>query len=536
MTRQQEDISTRTRVFVFISISVAAVLSTLLLKFLARFDWGVVYFGLASMLGLGLFLALFLGRPSAANRWLSFVVISLTGAIAAAFLSFGQGMPLVRVLLFGWMPFTLVMLGSVVYARRRVAPFRVVQIASAVLLNAYIAAYVQNKILYQGIFKYMPEPILHCYGGPLAVFACPIGSTQQMVGQKLLPWLPLGVFLIVGAVVGRAACAWICPFGMWQDLLYKVKVGAKAGSKRWASFAVIALVTALIGAALVLFLKLPPLRVFLFAWLPFNLLVLAVAIRGKLDLPRRMWVGGFLAALGLAAVVWFKFEVGYAVASGLIGIVLLGLTGRWFAAAFTAIAGFLLGWLGNPTFHVGPLSRLPLGLALAVAAFIVVLVIDVLAKASLPSNFLKFGVLLFVAGLASYLTAEPWFCKLCPQGTFGAGIPLVLWDPVHALRGLVGWLYWVKIGILLGVIVAAIAVKRPFCRVICPIGAVYSVLNKGSLMHLTFSGQNVCTNCGVCRKVCPMNIDPHENQNQLECIRCNECVSACPKSGLKFKV
>jgi len=344
------------------------------------------------------------------------------------------------------------------------------------------------------------------------------------------------VFIIIGAVVGRAACAWLCPFGMWQDLLYKIKVGAKAKNKRWISFTAIALITALIGAALVLFLKLLPLRVFLYAWLPFNLLTLAVAIRGKLDLPRRMWVGGFLAALGLAAVVWFKFEVGYAVAFGFLGLVLLGLTGRWFAAGFAAIAGFLLGWLGNPAFHVGPWSKLSLGIGLGVAAFAVVVLLDVIARASLPSNFLKFGVLLFVAGLASYLTAEPWFCKLCPQGTFGAGIPLVLWDPVHALRGLVGWLYWVKIGILLAFIVGAIAIKRPFCRVICPIGAVYSVFNKGSLLHLTFPGKEGCSECGVCRKVCPMDIDPHQNQNQLECIRCNECVSACPKSGLKFKV
>jgi NAD-dependent dihydropyrimidine dehydrogenase PreA subunit len=535
MASQPADISTRTRVAVFLSIAGTAVLATLPLKFLGRFDWGVIYYGLASMLGLGLFLALFLGRPTRLNRWLSFVVILLTGAVAAAFLSFGQGMPFVRVLLFGWLPFGLIMLGAVVFVRRRVAPFRVVQISSAVLLNAYIAAYVQNKILYQGIFKYMPEPILNCYGGPLAVFACPIGSTQQMVGMKLLPWLPLGVFIVIGAVVGRAACAWICPFGMWQDLLYKIKVGARAKNNRWISFAVVALITAFIGAALVLFLKLHPLRVFLFAWLPFNLLVLAVAIRGKLDLPRRMWVGGFLAAVGLGAVVWFKFEVGYAVAFGFLGLVLLGLTGRWFAAAFAAVAGFLLGWLGNPAFHVGPLSKLPLGLALAVAAFILVAVLDIVAKASLPSNFLKFGVLLFVAGLASYFTAEPWFCKLCPQGTFGAGIPLVLWDPVNALRGLVGWLYWVKIGILLAFIVAAIAIKRPFCRVICPIGAIYSVFNKGSLLHLKLEPQS-CTECSLCRKSCPMDIEPHTGQNQLECIRCGECVSNCPKSGLKFRV
>lgn len=535
MAVNETGISTRTRVAVFVSIGGASLLATLLLKFLAHFDWGVIYYGLASMLGLGLFLALFLGRPTTLNRWLSFVVILLTGAIAALFLSFGQRMPFGRVLAFGWVPFVLIMLGAVVFVRRRVAPFRVVQITSAVMLNAYIAAYAQNKILYQGFFKYVPEPILHCYAGPLAVFACPIGSTQQMIGMKLLPWLPLGVFVIVGAVVGRAACAWLCPFGMWQDVLYKIKVGARAGNKRWLSFVAIAVITALIGAALVLFLKLRPARVFAFAWLPFNLLVLAVTIKGKLDLPRRMWLGGFLAAVGLAAVVWFKFEAGYAIASGFLGIVLLGLTGRWFAAGFAAIAGLLLGWLGSPAFHVGPFVHLPLALALAVAAFLLVLVLDVIAKVSLPSNFLKFGVLLFVAGLASYATAEPWFCKLCPQGTFGAGIPLVIWDPVHALRNLVGWLYWVKIGILLMVVVAAIAIKRPFCRVICPIGALYSVFNKGSLLHLTFPDRNACTDCGICRRVCPMNIDPHENQNQLECIRCNECVSACPKSGLKFR-
>jgi ferredoxin len=33
-----------------------------------------------------------------------------------------------------------------------------------------------------------------------------------------------------------------------------------------------------------------------------------------------------------------------------------------------------------------------------------------------------------------------------------------------------------------------------------------------------------------------MDIEPHTGQNQLECIRCGECVSNCPKSGLKFKV
>ena len=536
MSPAKNDVSVRARVAAFAAIAAGATVITLLLKFLAKFDWGVVFYGWTGTVALAAFIGLWVGSPTRLRRWLAFVIVSLTGALAAVFLGVSEHLPLVRVLVFGWVPFTLIMLGAVIWVRRRVAPFRVVQIISAVVLNAYIVAYLQGKILYQGIFKSVLQPILNCYGGPLAVFACPIGSTQQMVGMKLLPWLPLGTFIVLGALVGRAACAWICPFGMWQDLLYKVKVGPKSRGRRWESAAAIAMITAIIAAVLVTWLKLPRVPVFVYAWLPFNLAVLVVAWRGKLDLPKRAWLGGWLAAVGLAVVIWFRLGIGYAVAAGFIGMFVLGLTGRWIGGLIAAGAAFLVGSY-IPAEVIGPLPvGTSLGVALAAGALALVLLCDVLLDLSFPATWLKYGVLLLVAGLASYLTVEPWFCKLCPQGTLGAGIPLVLWDPVQALRGLVGWLYWVKVGILLVVIVAAIAIKRPFCRSVCPIGAVYSFFNKGSLMHMTFSGKDVCTDCGMCRKVCPMNIDPHENQNQLECIRCGECVSACPKSGLKFRV
>ena len=212
---------------------------------------------------------------------------------------------------------------------------------------------------------------------------------------------------------------------------------------------------------------------------------------------------------------------------------ILGLSGRWVAAALTAVAGGLVAASGG--FAVGPLSGVGLGLGLGAAGLGLVLLLDNVLKVSLPATWLKYGVLLLVAMLASYLTIEPWFCKLCPQGTLGAGIPLVLWDPVSALRSLVGWLYWVKIGILLSVVVAAIAIKRPFCRLVCPIGAVYAPFNKGSLMKMELD-QDQCTDCGVCRRVCPMDIEPNEGTNQLECIRCFECVWACPRNGFRVKV
>ncbi|MEO0081873.1 MAG: 4Fe-4S binding protein [candidate division WOR-3 bacterium] len=418
--------------------------------------------------------------------------------------------------------------------KRRIAPFRIAQIVSTVLLNAYILAYLQNKILYQGFFKHIPEPVLNCYGGPLAVFACPLGSMQQMIGMKTVPWLVIGVFVVIGAFVGRAACAWMCPFGLWQDLLYKVKAGSRAGAKRWVAVGVIGGIGILGIALLVTFLHVVWWRPLVYGWVPFMALVLFVMLRGKLDIPQYLHVGGFVAGVGLGAFVWLKYGAGFGVVAGVAGMVAIGLLGRWYGAIVAALAGFLLARFG-PDFAVGPLSGATLGIVLAAVSAGLVLVLDVFAGLRLPSTFLKYGFFVLVAGVASYLTVEPWFCKLCPQGTLGAGIPLVLWDPVNALRGLVGWLYWVKVGILLLVVAAAIAIKRPFCRLVCPIGAIYGVFNKVSLLRLRLESAK-CTRCGLCRKVCPMNIEPLDEQNQLECIRCFECVWRCPKSGLRITV
>ncbi|MEO0085735.1 MAG: 4Fe-4S binding protein [candidate division WOR-3 bacterium] len=436
--------------------------------------------------------------------------------------------------------------------RRRIAPHRIGQIISAVILNAYILSYVQGKIIYSGFFKRIPEPVLNCYGGPLSVFACPLGSAQQIIGQQgidwlhRVPWMVLGIFVVVGAFVGRAACAWVCVFGLWQDLLYKVKTvfqkPSPLGEKRqaaqrrkgWLSFGIIAAIAALIAVFLVLFVKVVWWKAVFFGWLPFTALLLAVTLRGKQELPSKLWVGSWLVGVGIGLQVIAGFEVGYGIVAGVLAMVLLGLLGRWRALSIAIPVLFLVGVLGKPL-HLGPFVGVELVLLFVLAATLLIVLLDVVARLTLPSTLLKFAFLLLVAGIAAYKTAEPWFCKLCPQGTIEAGIPLVVWDPLQALRQLVGWLYYVKIALLLLVVVAAIAIKRPFCRLVCPIGAVYSLFNKGSMLHMKLD-KYVCTGCGRCRKVCPMDIDPQQGPNQLECIRCFECVWDCPTKGLKIRV
>ncbi|MEO0109114.1 MAG: 4Fe-4S binding protein [candidate division WOR-3 bacterium] len=411
-------------------------------------------------------------------------------------------------------------------------PYRIGQVISTILLNAYVLAYLQHKIIYTGFLKRIPEPVLNCYGGPLSVFACPLGSLQSIIGIHHIPWLIIGTFILVGIVVGRMACAWVCPFGLWQDLLQKIPCGPRFKFKRWNALVIAAGIAALIAALVALYARLPVWKVYLFGWLPFSSLLFVVAVRGKTDIPERLWLGGFASALGLGVLVWLKFGASLGVVTGVAGMVLLGLTGRWFAAVTSAVAGALVVLLG-PAFRVGPLTGPALAVLIAGLLLALVVIIDIVGRVKLPATFLKFGFLIVIAVVVAYKTGEPWFCKLCPQGTLEAGIPLVLWDPQHGLRSLVGWLYWVKMTILLLVIVAAIAIKRPFCRLICPIGAIYSVFNKLSLLHLEVDEN--CRKCQRCRDVCPMNIEVPEGANQFECIRCLECKYVCNPESVKVK-
>ncbi|MCX8014523.1 MAG: 4Fe-4S binding protein, partial [candidate division WOR-3 bacterium] len=76
-------------------------------------------------------------------------------------------------------------------------------------------------------------------------------------------------------------------------------------------------------------------------------------------------------------------------------------------------------------------------------------------------------------------------------------------------------------------------IKRFFCRVLCPIGAIYSVFNRFSLVKMSVDANKCGVNkCNICRKVCPMDINIYDNPNAKECIRCLECKHKCPKGAV----
>lgn len=150
---------------------------------------------------------------------------------------------------------------------------------------------------------------------------------------------------------------------------------------------------------------------------------------------------------------------------------------------------------------------------------------------------LKYLILLvFVILLPMFLVdflgqGAPYFCKLiCPAGTLEGGIPLVLLNP--SLRSALGRLYAWKNVLLLITVVLAIWIYRPFCKYICPLGAVYSVFNPVSVFRYRVEKEK-CTGCGACAQVCKMQVDPVKNPNDPECIRCGACRKACPVNAIR---
>ena len=98
-----------------------------------------------------------------------------------------------------------------------------IQIGFTALTNGYAAGFLKGKI-YTGDFKKYCVPGLNCYSCPGALGSCPIGSLQAVIGSRNMnfSFYVVGFLMLTGAVFGRFVCGWLCPFGLIQDLLYKI--------------------------------------------------------------------------------------------------------------------------------------------------------------------------------------------------------------------------------------------------------------------------------------------------------------------------
>ncbi len=261
---------------------------------------------------------------------------------------------------------------------------RIIQLYAALLTNANLKGFATGKI-YTGDTKKMCVPGLNCYSCPGAVGACPLGALQDSLAQsgRSAPSYILGILLLFGLLLGRLICGFLCPFGLIQELLYKIRT--------------------------------PKLR----------------------------------------------------------------------KNRFTRVL-----------------------------------------------SYFKYVLLAIVIAIPIIYAGIPSFCKyVCPAGTFGGAVSLLSNPNNTDFFGMLGYLFTWKFCVLVVVVVASIFIYRFFCRFICPLGAIYSLFCKISLLGVKLD-KDKCIDCGLCVQGCKMDI---KHVGDHECIQCGECISVCPVQAISWK-
>jgi polyferredoxin/formate hydrogenlyase subunit 6/NADH:ubiquinone oxidoreductase subunit I len=84
----------------------------------------------------------------------------------------------------------------------------------------------------------------------------------------------------------------------------------------------------------------------------------------------------------------------------------------------------------------------------------------------------------------------------------------------------------------LAIFIAGYKLKRSWCRAVCPLGAMYALIARFSLIRRRVDS---CNHCQKCRPGCRMGaIDKDNNYSKGECILCMDCVYDCPVNTTRF--
>lgn len=115
---------------------------------------------------------------------------------------------------------------------------KLIQLYAALLTNAHIKGYVTGSIYMKDAAsgassKLLCSPGLNCYSCPGAVGACPLGGLQSQLtsANKSAAFYVLAIIMLYGLILGRMICGWLCPFGLVQELFYKIKTPKVKKSK-----------------------------------------------------------------------------------------------------------------------------------------------------------------------------------------------------------------------------------------------------------------------------------------------------------------
>lgn len=113
-----------------------------------------------------------------------------------------------------------------------------------------------------------------------------------------------------------------------------------------------------------------------------------------------------------------------------------------------------------------------------------------------------------------------FFCRVCPAGAVGAALPNTVTSAVSG--GPIAWPSATKGLVLVVLAVGILFMWRPWCTLLCPLGAIFSLLNRSSVFFLHFDAPR-CRHCELCRKRCHYGGQSDSRASDTECIRCLDC-------------
>jgi len=100
-------------------------------------------------------------------------------------------------------------------------PRSLVQLLSLLGVNALaftvVYPYLKLKPIAFGL------PILASINSPFTAIYGTLDLLQLELSQPEFPWIVLGSVFLIGAVIGRAFCGWVCPIGFIQDSITTLK-------------------------------------------------------------------------------------------------------------------------------------------------------------------------------------------------------------------------------------------------------------------------------------------------------------------------
>lgn len=130
---------------------------------------------------------------------------------------------------------------------------------------------------------------------------------------------------------------------------------------------------------------------------------------------------------------------------------------------------------------------------------------------------------------------------LCYSGVYGKAQGTSPWDVfsmIHAgnlklanyISGLI---------ILLLILVGMCVQERFFCRFLCPMGAIFSLLPVLPIFSLRRDRSSCIPKCSGCTRKCPSDIQLPDNGSweiSADCFQCQKCMDVCPKSNVHCAV